>query len=65
MSICMASRSSSRRPGSVDEADEFVSHTPGVELVPLPPFFTVAEHTINAILMHPFSSYEDVRLKGP
>ena len=29
----MASRSSSRRPGLVDEADKFVSHTPGVELV--------------------------------
>jgi peptide/nickel transport system substrate-binding protein len=25
----------------------------------------VAEHTINAIPMHPFPSYEDVRLKGP
>ncbi len=25
----------------------------------------VAEHTIGAIPMHPFSSYEDLQLKGP
>ena len=25
----------------------------------------IAEHTINAIPMHPFPSYEDIRLKAP
>jgi hypothetical protein len=25
----------------------------------------LAEHTINSIPMHPFPSYEDMRLKGP